>query len=246
MIFIIDELDRCKPKFALSLIESIKHLFSVPNITFLLVMNRVQLEEAVRCEYGRGVDASRYLQKFVSIWTSLPKSRDRYRSVSKQYLQNCLKRMEYQIQTRTQESTIEFFEELVTYYDLSLRDIEQSLTSFAIIHNATDGNLNNDYSWMSVFISVIKASRPEVYRKLASNAISYEELVAEASLASLQADWWGDKPEGHLLKWMLKYFLATDEEAKELFAQGNCLETRLGGRDAITIICKWLETFRRD
>ena len=78
VIFIIDELDRCKPKFALDLIESIKHLFSVPNITFVLVMNRTQLEEAVRSEYGSGVDAARYLQKFVSIWSSLPKPRENY------------------------------------------------------------------------------------------------------------------------------------------------------------------------
>lgn len=246
VVFIIDELDRCKPKFALSLIESIKHLFSVPNITFLLVMNREQLEEAVRCEYGRGVDASRYLQKFVSIWTSLPKSNDRYSSVPKKYLQNCLIRMDYQIQTRTHQSTIEFFEDLVTYYDLSLREVERSLTSFAIIHNATDGNLNSDYSWISVFVSVIKATRPNVYRKLANNSITYENLLDEASLRELNADWWEDKPEGHLIKWMLRYFLGSEEEAKELLAEGNYLESRMGGRDAVATVCKWLEAFRRD
>ncbi|WP_413729141.1 MULTISPECIES: P-loop NTPase fold protein [unclassified Shewanella] len=245
VVFIIDELDRCKPKFALALIESIKHLFSVPNITFLLVMNREQLEEAVRCEYGRGVDASRYLQKFVSIWTSLPKSNDRYSSVPKKYLQNCLSRMDYQLQTRTHQLTIEFFEDLVTYYDLSLREIERSLTSFAIIHNATDGNLNIDYSWISVFVSVVKATRPNVYRKLANNSITYEDLLDEASLRELKADWWEDKPEGHPIKWTLKYFLASEEEAKELLSQGNFLDGRTGGRGAITNVCKWLEAFRR-
>lgn len=246
VVFIIDELDRCKPKFALSLIESIKHLFSVPNITFLLVMNRAQLEEAVRCEYGNGVDASRYLQKFVSIWTSLPKSNDSYSSVPKKYLQNCLNRMEYQLQTRTQQSTIEFFEDLVTYYDLSLREIEKSLTNFAIIHNATDGNLNSDYSWISVFVAVAKVTRPDVYRKLANNSISYEELMDKASLAGLEADWWDDEPEGHPIKWMLKFFLGTDDEAKELLEQGNYLDSRMGGRDAVTTVCKWLETFQRN
>lgn len=246
VVFIIDELDRCKPKYALSLIESIKHLFSVPNIIFLLVMNREQLEEAVRCEYGRGVDAPRYLQKFVSIWTSLPKSNDRYSSVPKKYLKNCLARMEYHLETRTHQSTIEFFEDLVAYYDLSLREIEKSLTNFAIINNATDGNLNSDYSWISVFVSVTKATRPSVYRKLANNSISYEVLLEKASLGELKADWWEDKPEGHPIKWMLKYFLGSDEEAKELLAQGNYLEDRMGGRNAITTVCKWLEAFRRD
>lgn len=37
IIFLIDELDRCRPPFALSLIERIKHLFSVPGVCFLLV-----------------------------------------------------------------------------------------------------------------------------------------------------------------------------------------------------------------
>ncbi|MCI5120858.1 MAG: hypothetical protein D3908_06655 [Candidatus Electrothrix sp. AUS4] len=156
VVFIVDELDRCKPKFALSLIESIKHLFSVPNITFLLVMNREQLEESVRCEYGNGVDAAKYLQKFVSIWTGLPKSKDRYSSVPKIYLQNCLDRMGYQSQTSSQQSVIELFEELVEYYELSLREIEKSLTNFAIIYNATDGKLNEDYFWISIFISILK------------------------------------------------------------------------------------------
>lgn len=50
-------------------------------------MNREQLEEAVRGEYGAGVDATRYLQKFVSVWSSLPKSTDRYDPVPKKISQ---------------------------------------------------------------------------------------------------------------------------------------------------------------
>jgi hypothetical protein len=246
VIFIIDELDRCKPKFALSLIESIKHLFLVPNITFLLVMNRAQLEEAVRCEYGRKVDAARYLQKFVSIWAILPKPVDEYSSVPKKYLQNCLSRMDYQIKTSQDQSTIRFFEDLITYYNLSLREIEKSLTSFAIIHNATDGKLNADYSWITVFVAVTKATRPDVYRKLANNSITYDVLLEEAALVKLKADWWHGKPEGHPIKWMLKYFLGTNEEAQELLKQGNHLASQMGGRGVITKVCKWLEEFRRD
>ena len=246
VVFVIDELDRCKPKFALSLVESIKHLFSVPNITFLLVMNRTQLEEAVRCEYGNKVDAAKYLQKFVSIWTTLPKLNDRYSSVPKKYLQNCLSRMEYQQQTTIHQLTIEFFEDLATYYDLSLREIEKSLTSFAIIHNVTDGNLNIEYSWISVFLAVTKATRPNVYRELANNSISYDDLLDKASLRELKANSWKDRPEGHPVRWLLKYFLSTDEEAEQFLEQGNYFEDRMGDRDTITTVCRWLEAFRRE
>jgi hypothetical protein len=246
VIFIIDELDRCKPKFALSLIESIKHLFSVPNITFVLVMNRTQIEEAIRYEYGSGVDAPRYLQKFVSIWTSLPKLNDGYTSVPNKYLQNCLSRMGYQLQTRTHQSTVELYEELATHYDLSLREIEKSLTSFAIIHNAPDGDLNIEFSFISVFVAITKVTSPDVYRKLANNSISYEELLDKASLSDLKVDHWQDKPEGHPIKWILKYFLGTDEEAKELLEKGNYFNSRMNSRNAIPTVCRWLEAFQRN
>jgi predicted KAP-like P-loop ATPase len=44
LTIIIDELDRCRPSFAVETLEKIKHLFSVPNIAFVLVINKPQLE----------------------------------------------------------------------------------------------------------------------------------------------------------------------------------------------------------
>ncbi len=79
IVFIIDELDRCKPPFALEIVEVVKHLFAVPNMTFILVMNRAQLEASVEHEYGTG-DPSKYLQKFINLWVSLPKSDEADRS----------------------------------------------------------------------------------------------------------------------------------------------------------------------
>lgn len=246
LVFIIDELDRCKPKFALSLIESIKHLFSVKNIQFVLVMNRVQLEEAVKCEYGAGVDASRYLQKFVTLWTSLPKSKDEYNSTSAKYLSDCLKRMDFIVQNNTENSTFEYYRELIEYYNLSLREIERSLTNFAIIQNATERNLNSDYSCISVFIAIIKVVKPEVYRKLINENISYQELVHEASLDKLEASYFSDKPEKHPIRWLLRYYLSSDEEAQALLEQGNYLSSRSTfHRDAVKSVSLWLEAFKR-
>jgi predicted KAP-like P-loop ATPase len=43
LVFIIDELDRCKPEFSIRLIERIKHFFDTPNIIFVLAVNKKQL-----------------------------------------------------------------------------------------------------------------------------------------------------------------------------------------------------------
>lgn len=67
LIFIIDELDRCKPHFALALLERIKHFMAVPNVHFVLGANMKQLQSSVRFAYGTDVDAIAYLQKFINI-----------------------------------------------------------------------------------------------------------------------------------------------------------------------------------
>ncbi|MFM9989530.1 P-loop NTPase fold protein, partial [Flavobacterium sp.] len=47
LIFIIDELDRCRPNYSVSLLEQVKHFFSVPNIVFILSIDKEQLGNAI-------------------------------------------------------------------------------------------------------------------------------------------------------------------------------------------------------
>ena len=178
LIFIIDELDRCKPPFALAILENIKHLYSVKNIVFVLVMNRTQIEESVKCEYGSGVEASKYLQKFVHVWASLPKSKDEYKCDAEKYLLDCLNRMDFTVETQNQSEGIKVYKQLVVHYNLSLREIERSLTNYSLIHNIKRGRLPLDYQVIQVYLSIIKVIKPGVYYRLSNNNnISYEELV---------------------------------------------------------------------
>ena len=43
LVFFVDELDRCRPTFAVELLERIKHLFEVPGVIFVLSVHRGQL-----------------------------------------------------------------------------------------------------------------------------------------------------------------------------------------------------------
>lgn len=56
LVFIIDELDRCRPDFSIRLIERIKHFFDIKNIVFVLVMNKPQLLQSVKNYYGYDSD----------------------------------------------------------------------------------------------------------------------------------------------------------------------------------------------
>jgi predicted KAP-like P-loop ATPase len=97
LVVIIDELDRCKPTFAVQIVEKIKHLFSVKNVVFMLVMNKEQLEESIKSVYGRNIDAHTYLQKFITIEAKLSKrTGDRYASDLRKYTHRLMQLHEMQ------------------------------------------------------------------------------------------------------------------------------------------------------
>ncbi|MDP2049071.1 P-loop NTPase fold protein [Cypionkella sp.] len=73
IVIVIDELDRCRPDYALSVLEVIKHFFAVPKVHFILGINGVALENSVKARYGAEMDAESYLRKFINVSFSLPR-----------------------------------------------------------------------------------------------------------------------------------------------------------------------------
>lgn len=66
LVFIIDELDRCRPDFAIRLIERIKHFFDIPKIVFVLVMDKAQFSKVLCHNYGYDEKlGEEYLDKFI-------------------------------------------------------------------------------------------------------------------------------------------------------------------------------------
>ena len=64
LVVFIDELDRCRPTYAIELLEVAKHLFAVDNMVFVLAVNREQLAHSVKAVYGTAFDADGYLSRF--------------------------------------------------------------------------------------------------------------------------------------------------------------------------------------
>lgn len=73
MVVFIDELDRCKPDYAIRLLERIKHYFGDERITFVLSLNMDELQHTIRKFYGNDFDACRYLERFFDFRIELPK-----------------------------------------------------------------------------------------------------------------------------------------------------------------------------
>ena len=82
LFIMIDELDRCRPSYAIELLERIKHLFNVPHVVFLLAIDSTQLMQHVEHTFGLKPHKENnkilydprqnYLRKFFDIYYSLP------------------------------------------------------------------------------------------------------------------------------------------------------------------------------
>lgn len=72
LVVFIDELDRCKPSYAVQLMEKIKHYLCDERITFVFSVNLEELQHTIKHYYGNTFDACRYLDRFFDIRISLP------------------------------------------------------------------------------------------------------------------------------------------------------------------------------
>ncbi|NTE83768.1 hypothetical protein G6M12_19600 [Agrobacterium tumefaciens] len=68
----LDELDRCKPTYAIAMLERIKHLFDVTGVVFILATDTDQLAASIKSVYGNDFDSMHYLQRFFHRSYQLP------------------------------------------------------------------------------------------------------------------------------------------------------------------------------
>ena len=72
LMVMIDELDRCRPLYAVELLETAKHLFAADQVVFVLAVNRTELQHAVKALYGNEFKADGYLRRFIDLDIHLP------------------------------------------------------------------------------------------------------------------------------------------------------------------------------
>lgn len=73
LFIFIDELDRCRPTYAIEMLETIKHLFDMKRVVFVIATDKEQLEHSIKAVYGIGFDSQRYLNRFFNRTLTLRK-----------------------------------------------------------------------------------------------------------------------------------------------------------------------------
>lgn len=178
LVFIIDELDRCKPMFALSLLERIKHFMAVPNVHFVLGVHLSQLEGAVRYAYGGDIDASAYLQKFINLTISnVEQVEDERRTDYHKYATYLAKNLSI---TNDAESPLEAASatiiRLVQHEKMSFRTVERAFTVLALAISLTPKNSLRLGAIMGGLV-MMKLLAPTLFKKAKQGTITLAEAA---------------------------------------------------------------------
>ncbi|TXI67696.1 MAG: hypothetical protein E6Q46_02670 [Flavobacterium sp.] len=210
LVFIVDELDRCRPNYAVSILEQIKHFFSVPNIVFVLSIDKTQLGNAIRGVYGSDrIDSDEYLRRFIDIEYSIPEpEKGLYHKYLYNYFNfgeffNSVGRKEYRNLTSDESHFLEMSELLFGDASVSLRQQEKI---FSIARLALRSFQVNEFviPELYLFLSYLKIIDSDLYNNIKLKRLSLSELQNNI-LPYLKNKITEDNENGIL--WLEAYFL---------------------------------------
>lgn len=192
LIIFIDELDRCKPTYAVKLLERIKHYFNSPNITFIFSIDLLSLQNTVKHYYGEGFDGYHYLDRFFDLIIDLPDPDiEKYLTNTKNILQI------EEIFGEVSENNIYhiFVKELIKHFSFSLRQINHLFLKInSVAYNFIHRN-NNEilasfrygeyiiYTFFLPFMCALSQSNISKYNRFVDGKADEEDLsfLAESS-----------------------------------------------------------------
>lgn len=117
IVVFIDELDRCRPTYAIELLETIKHIFDLDNYIFVISLDKQQLGESIKTVYGSEMDTIGYLRRFFDMDYKLPLIQ------KESYLE--IKSREIEEKEAYIGVIIKFLRYFIINSNLSLRDIDK-------------------------------------------------------------------------------------------------------------------------
>ncbi|CCU71299.1 KAP family P-loop NTPase fold protein [Thalassolituus oleivorans] len=186
IVIFIDELDRCRPNYAVQVLEVIKHTFDVEGVSFVLVTNTLQLKAAVNHEYGAVVDAQRYLDKFLKFRFELPNfipsgGYSKY-DVSDRHFDACIEQSDILKVSSLRQGRAplnEFCKCLLKINKISLREIE-AFVRYLSVYSALNRNYNYDFDYgfeaIKIFSIFIYCFRPDVKNQIIFNIYDGESI----------------------------------------------------------------------
>lgn len=182
IVILVDELDRCRPNYAIEILEVIKHFFQTKGCVFLVATDTEALQHSVGAIYGTEFKSEDYLKRFF----------DRKISLSEVSTLDYLKCKGIDLSSYVDEGIvfssfqgstdqhIKFFSDLFTFHKMKLRDIDQALQKFFASLDfivPKDGHLGTVINGIVLMTGIIEESyNPNVFKSRTSNEMQHMNI----------------------------------------------------------------------
>lgn len=182
LVFIVDELDRCRPSFAIELLERVKHVFDIPGIVFVFGINQSELCAAIRSIYGE-IRSDVYIRRFFDMETTLPDvGREKFFDYAirgyglKDFFKDLGGESDRNIHRDEFAQFSQLFVQLSEILELSLRDIDFCLRTMSLVGK----NLEPNHFMFPYIIGILLPLRLKnegLYRKFLEGKQVASEIV---------------------------------------------------------------------
>ncbi len=183
LVFIVDELDRCRPDFAVKVLERIKHLFDIDHVIFVLGIDREQLGHVIRSVYG-DIDVENYLHRFIDLDFLLPKIKTNsfvgYLWQKYEIPRNLSAKANVYPQNRgdIEEGKVfgKLLIDLLAFHNFSLREIEHCLKIYVLLLRATPAHIQT-WPQLAAILIILKHRDRNLYRRWLENSATPNEIA---------------------------------------------------------------------
>ncbi len=185
LVFIVDELDRCRPDYAVQVLEKIKHLFSIKNLVFVLGIDKKQIGCSLETLYGVGMDVPGYLDKFIDFEYNLPKpdneafikfTLERYGLDDFFNARNKSPELQHD-----KDNIVASLSQLFSLFDFSLREIEQIISQIVVVIRVTPENHFLHPIFLS-FLLILRKKKPDLYQQIKDKKVSATHVIDSIKL----------------------------------------------------------------
>jgi hypothetical protein len=195
--FIVDELDRCRPDYAITYLETIKHIFDIRGAVFILAADRKQLENSAKTAFGLELDFEEYYRKFVHREVSLPSiSKASYERLTAKYVNYYLEREGSRFcYMELNQDRIDNISELIDALKLTPRQIQEVFRTLGHMFETTEqkkGRLLWCLGVGSIAMAAFKLGAPKIFHKLGAQKLDAVEAInfLNEMVGGSYASWW--------------------------------------------------------
>lgn len=151
IIFVVDELDRCLPEYAIKVLERLHHIFEgIFNLQLIISVDKKQFGHVISQIYGKDTNVDKYLAKFIDFEMKLDAGNvnDEFNKKFDYYLQN----FDY-INNATGNQDIKHFKDNI-FAGIDIRTCIKIIDKCNLIHDMMNSTgEKKDYSFMCVEVA---------------------------------------------------------------------------------------------